>query len=179
VSKWDPIAKKMGKKLSGWKLLYLQLRSDRIYPYRFIWKIKMPLKVKVFMWLVLKNCILTKDNLMRRGWTGNSQCHLCSSEENMSHLLFECTFVRFVWQMLVCAFGFVRPPESAADMLGVWIGSFPAPLRKNILCGCTAVCWTIWKTRNDACFNRKFPAVQFDIQTLQHFESEKPRQRKT
>jgi hypothetical protein len=37
------------------KELYLQLRSDGIYPYKFIWKIKMPLKVKVFMWLVSKN----------------------------------------------------------------------------------------------------------------------------
>jgi hypothetical protein len=43
---------------------------------------------------------------------------------NMNYLLFECTFARFIWQMVVCAFGFVRPPESAADMLGVWIGSF-------------------------------------------------------
>jgi hypothetical protein len=42
-------------------------------------------------------------------------------------------------------------------MLGGWIVSFPAPLRKNILCGSTAVCWTISKTRNDACFDRKFP----------------------
>jgi hypothetical protein len=59
--------------------------------------------------------------------------------------------------MVVCAFGFVRPPESANDLLGECINSFPGPLRKNILCGCTAVCWTIWKTRNDACFDRKFP----------------------
>jgi hypothetical protein len=49
------------------KDLYLQMRADGIYPYKFIWKIKMSLKVKVFMWLVSKNCILTKDNLMRRG----------------------------------------------------------------------------------------------------------------
>jgi hypothetical protein len=61
----------------------------------------------------------------------------------MNHLLFECSFARFVWQMVVCAFGFVRPPENADDMLGAWISSFPAPLRKSILCGCTAVCWTI------------------------------------
>jgi hypothetical protein len=131
------------------------MRADGIYHYKFIWKIKMSLKVKVFMWLVSKNCILTKDNLMRRGWTRNSQCHFCSSEENMNYLLFNCTFARFVWQMVICAFGFVRPPESANDMLGEWINSFPGPLRKNILCGCTVV--TIWKTRNDACFDRKFP----------------------
>jgi hypothetical protein len=27
----------------------------------------MPLKVKIFIWLVGKNCILTKDNLMKKG----------------------------------------------------------------------------------------------------------------
>jgi hypothetical protein len=75
----------------------------------------------------------------------------------MNHLLFNCIFARFVWLMVVCAFGFVRPPDSANDMLGGWIDSFPAPLRKSIFCGCTVVSWTIWKTRNDACFDRKFP----------------------
>jgi hypothetical protein len=42
------------------KDVYLQLRSTRIYPHKFIWKIKMTLKVKNFIWLVAKNYILLK-----------------------------------------------------------------------------------------------------------------------
>lgn len=43
------------------------------YPHNFMWKIKMPPRVKVFMWLVLRNSILTKDNLLRRGWAGDKK----------------------------------------------------------------------------------------------------------
>jgi hypothetical protein len=93
----------------------------------------MPSKVKVFTWLVSKNCILTKGNMLKRGWTANTECHFYSVEETMNHLLFECTFARFVWQMVTCAFDLVRPLESSEDMLGVWIHSFLAPLRKNAL----------------------------------------------
>jgi len=31
-----------------------------------IWKAKIPLKIKIFMWLVCNNAILTKDNLIKR-----------------------------------------------------------------------------------------------------------------
>jgi hypothetical protein len=26
-----------------------------------------------------------------------------------------------------------------------------------VLCGAASLCWTLWKTRNDACFNNKKP----------------------
>jgi hypothetical protein len=33
---------------------------------KYIWKLKMPLKIKIFMWYFLKGVVLTKDNLARR-----------------------------------------------------------------------------------------------------------------
>lgn len=30
------------------------------FPYKFIWKVKLPLKIEVFVWLVLRNSILAK-----------------------------------------------------------------------------------------------------------------------
>lgn len=38
-----------------------------------IWCLRIPLKVKVFYWLVLKKKPLTADNLAKRGWTGNTK----------------------------------------------------------------------------------------------------------
>jgi zinc-binding in reverse transcriptase len=32
------------------------------------WNLPIPLKIKVFMWLVMHNKILIKDNLSRRDW---------------------------------------------------------------------------------------------------------------
>jgi hypothetical protein len=33
-----------------------------------LWKIKIPLKIKVFLWLLYREVILTKDNLVKRNW---------------------------------------------------------------------------------------------------------------
>jgi hypothetical protein len=31
-----------------------------------LWKIKVPLKIRVFLWLLYREAILTKDNLVKR-----------------------------------------------------------------------------------------------------------------
>jgi hypothetical protein len=51
------------------KSMYRALLGIQALPYNtFIWKLKIPLKVKVFMWYLFKGVILTKDNLARRQW---------------------------------------------------------------------------------------------------------------
>ena len=40
---------------------------------KHLWKLKTPLKIKVFLWYLRKGVILTKDNLARRNWQGNQQ----------------------------------------------------------------------------------------------------------
>jgi zinc-binding in reverse transcriptase len=34
--------------------------------YQSIWKATIPLKIKIFIWLVQKNKVLTKDNLLKK-----------------------------------------------------------------------------------------------------------------
>lgn len=52
------------------------------------WKVKLPIKIKIFSWLVLRNSTLTKDNLRRRGWKGNDHCQFCGVSETSDHLFF-------------------------------------------------------------------------------------------
>jgi hypothetical protein len=39
-----------------------------------IWKMKIPLKTKIFGWYLHRGIILTKYNLVKRNWQGSSQC---------------------------------------------------------------------------------------------------------
>ena len=39
-----------------------------------IWKLKIPLKIKIFLWYLKRRVILTKDNLARRNWQGIQLC---------------------------------------------------------------------------------------------------------
>jgi hypothetical protein len=138
------------------KDLYLQLRAEGSFPQKFLWKIKIPMKVRIFLCEVLKNRILTKDNLLKRGWTGNDQCQFCSEKETVNHLLFGCGLAKLTWQVVLCAFQLVRPPDRVDDLFVGWIKSFPKSQRNLVLCGARALCWILWETRNDACFNRKY-----------------------
>lgn len=38
------------------------------FPHKRIWKFKVPMKIKIFVWLFTKNKIPTKENSYKRGW---------------------------------------------------------------------------------------------------------------
>lgn len=117
--------------------LYLQLKAGCMVGYRFLWQLKLPLKIKIFLWLMLKNSILTKDNLLRRGWAGCEQCHFCLAKETVDHLFFRCTAARFIWQVVICALGITRAPANTSDMFDAWFYSFAAGQRKLMFwCSC-------------------------------------------
>ncbi|WVZ62946.1 hypothetical protein U9M48_012634, partial [Paspalum notatum var. saurae] len=55
-----------------------------------LWKLKAPLKIKIFLWYLRKGVILTKDNLAKRNWQGSLTCASCHKDETITHLFFEC-----------------------------------------------------------------------------------------
>jgi zinc-binding in reverse transcriptase len=51
--------------------------------------------------MTLHNKILTKDNLKKRGWSGDHSCVFCSNPESVDHLFFHCPFVIDFWSQLL------------------------------------------------------------------------------
>jgi hypothetical protein len=41
------------------KDLYLQMRAEGSFPQKFLWKTKIPMKVRIFFWLMIKCSVLT------------------------------------------------------------------------------------------------------------------------
>uniref|UniRef100_A0A453N948 Reverse transcriptase zinc-binding domain-containing protein n=1 Tax=Aegilops tauschii subsp. strangulata TaxID=200361 RepID=A0A453N948_AEGTS len=71
--------------------MYLDvINSSSIPRSKHVWKVKVPLKIKVFMWFVHKQVILTKDNLAKRNWTGSTRCSFCDRDESIKHLFLDC-----------------------------------------------------------------------------------------
>lgn len=52
-------------------------RNESGLYHKRIWKGKIQLKIKIFMWLLTNDAILTKDNLVKRKWIGDSSCMFC------------------------------------------------------------------------------------------------------
>ena len=56
-----------------------------------IWKCKVPLKTKVFTWLVVHDKILSRENLAKKGWLGSIGCVFCGcAMESTRHIFLQC-----------------------------------------------------------------------------------------
>jgi hypothetical protein len=110
------------------------------------WNLKLPLKIKIFMWYLKREVILTKDNLIKRNWRGCTKLCFCSFEESIHHLFFECHLARLVRNIISISFGIHIP--NISEMYGSWKRSFSCKQRKTVMIGVTALCWAIWHSRN-------------------------------
>ena len=82
-----------------------------------IWKMKIPLRTKVFTWYLRRGVILTKDNLAKRNWQGSKKCVFCHHDESIKHLFFQCSFARSIWSTIQIASN-LYPPKSVANIFG-------------------------------------------------------------
>jgi hypothetical protein len=137
----SPIWKWEKSKKFSIKTMYAHLCSTDIDIYnKRIWKAKIPLKIKVFMWLLQQNAILTKDNLVRRNWRGDKSCRFCNLDEDITHLFFDCTLARYVWSLVAMVVGADCRPSSL-DQFWRWCGRY-MPKNGNLhMVGLAAICW--------------------------------------
>lgn len=71
--------------------------------FRWLWRCPCQPKHKVFLWLLLKDRLSTRNILRRRHMNLESyNCVLCtdSMEETLEHLFLRCTFARQCWNLL-------------------------------------------------------------------------------
>lgn len=62
--------------------------------WKLIWKGKIPYKVVVYTWLVVKEAVLTQENLMKRGIQMCPRCYFCEQvAETINHLFLYCKVV--------------------------------------------------------------------------------------
>lgn len=110
----DEISWKFGNKgVFSVKTVYNAMTANESGTYaKTIWKGKIPSKIKIFLWMVANNAILTKDNMIKRNWQGDPTCFFCSSDENVSHLLFQCSTARAVWATVAICIGADDIPNS-------------------------------------------------------------------
>ena len=58
-----------------------------------------------------------------------------------------------IWRIVYFAFN-TPPPTNVTNMFGNWLNGVPKSDKDRIHIGVSALCWSIWLTRNDIIFNR-------------------------
>lgn len=115
-----------------------------------VWAIKVPPRVHMFLWLLINNKVLTRDNLAKRRKIEDESCLFCSEKETCQHLFFDCVVAKQCWHMFSVLLGSIVGFDIAN------IGKFWLSNKKYVLLNMvtSAVLWSIWKLRNEICFQR-------------------------
>ena len=120
----------------------------------YLWRLKIPLKIKIFMWFLNRKVLLTKDNLAKKNWQGSSHCAFCGGDETIEDLFLACPFAKLVWRVVFCTYN-IPPPTNVSNMFGNWLNGVDKKTKARIHIGVSAICWSIWNCRNNLVFNRQ------------------------
>ena len=113
-----------------------------------VWKLKIPPRVQIFLWLLSKNKLLTRTNLAKRRKLDDLSCLFCSETEIVHHLFFDCCVAKCVWSALA----------DILNLSGHWNYEYVASLwlanKKFKLANVVnvAALWCLWNLRNKICF---------------------------
>ena len=166
---------KPDSKVFSVKQYYRSLSSPSIrsFPWKSVWKSKVPPRVAFFSWTATLGKILTIDNLRKRGLHLVEWCCLCKeSGESPDHLLLHCKIARELWDLVFGLFG----------VFGLCQGLFSIffPLGRVLLvtegtrwCGGQplTVFWCLWRERNARHFeDTEMSIPDLKIQFVQLYE---------
>jgi len=99
---WKLDSKGRFKVNSAYKFLNQGNLQRQHWPWKHIWKIKIPFKVVCFTWLLAREAVLTQENLKKRKFSLCSRCYLCGEQvETVSHLFLQCRTTTRLWRIFV------------------------------------------------------------------------------
>jgi len=75
--------------------------SERNFQWIKIWQLKVPNKVKMFVWRFAHNSLPVKRNVARRGVELDTICPVCRRlDEDCGHIFFKYKFAKICWRLL-------------------------------------------------------------------------------
>nr|GMC79836.1 LINE-type retrotransposon LIb DNA [Ipomoea batatas] len=133
--------------------------SDSREEVDWVWKVKTSKRCRMFLWLAVKNKLLTNEVRVRRQLTDDSSCMACGELcESVDHILMHCDVARACWRITHTPTSFML---GAASPFLQWLKhNCPST---NTMSGIpwtltfSYTCWELWKARNRSIFDRVCP----------------------
>lgn len=123
-----------------------------------VWIHGLPSKVSFLLWLIVRDRVLTHNNLQRRGFSIVSQCLLChNASEDVDHLFCNCEFTREVWDYFSLNLNGFSVRERIANWSTFGLTQHGRLLRSFLP---HAICWCLWVERNQRCFEERGRSLQ-------------------
>ncbi|XP_037492746.1 uncharacterized protein LOC105643399 [Jatropha curcas] len=116
--------------------------------WKILWSLKIPPKVRHFLWRCCRDILPVKATLARRGLELDIGCDYCGNTETLVHTLVECPRVSFCWQF----FGIQLPTGNIPTFLQLlehlhklWENEFFESFVMGL--------WSVWSSRNELKWN--------------------------
>ncbi|XP_017245737.2 uncharacterized protein LOC108217416 [Daucus carota subsp. sativus] len=146
--------------------------------WEFIWKLKVPQKIKFFLWKMHLDILTTRDFFSKRDifLPGDDKCFLCGKcEETSGHLFYNCDIAIAQWKMisrwwLVCE---VWSQDFNSQKLWESAKLFQHKKAKcawKIVIGATL--WVIWTSRNAVVFKGEKVNIGFMMSAIKQHAKE-------
>ncbi|WMV36605.1 hypothetical protein MTR67_029990 [Solanum verrucosum] len=119
---WTGDDKGVLKVNKSYKLMDQTDQQCSSWPWKQIWKSRIPHKVSFFVWSMAKEAVLTQDNVMKRGRTLCSRCFLCGeTSEIVNHLFLHCKYTHHLWRIFLSLKGISwTMPRKVVEALLCW-----------------------------------------------------------
>jgi len=132
------------------------------WPWKLIWRTKLPPKVVFFTWIALYEACLTQDNIKKRKIQFPNRCYMCKKEaETPRHLLLHCEVASELWSMFFCLSGINwTTPLTVKDAYESWsLWKVDKAIKKIWIMIPACIFWCIWLERNKRCFDGESTAL--------------------
>ncbi|KAL5548938.1 hypothetical protein UlMin_024571 [Ulmus minor] len=116
-----------------------------------LWTLKLPPKIKIFLWRSCLNALPTKDNLVKRGIKTLQSCPRCGEvQESVLHVFFECIYARSLWEDSIFHTQVLSAQSSSYIDRVSLIHAKNAKEDFELFC---VILWAIWNDRNNLAHN--------------------------
>lgn len=99
---WDNSSSGVYTVSDGYAWLYKYHRGEEVVEdWKWIWKLPVPEKVRVFVWLCIHDALPLNNNFVKCNMAASAACSRCSSDvEDILHALRDCPHSRELWNRL-------------------------------------------------------------------------------
>jgi hypothetical protein len=128
--------------------MYLRLsHGAEIVLFKDVWRTRVPPKVKIFLWQLIRGRLPTCEQVAKRHDPSNGRCAMCGEIEDCNHIFFGCHLAKFLWagvrELLKCDWN----PSGIGHFITL-AQNLSGPLRSLVWYTFAAQCWALWIIRN-------------------------------
>lgn len=128
-----------------------------IFPWKKIWDIRAPNKVKHFAWRLAHNSLPLRRKIRSRGMEVDTLCPMCTRlDEDAGHLFFKCKHAKAIWRCLMLK-DKRRLMEAASS--GTELFRLIWQWEEEVQLLLIVALWVMWSKRNDTNAEKWQPSV--------------------